>query len=248
VWTAFHLYLQIVFLRVSSIIAYVTEDSRLSVGLIGIFALIYALASSRSLNDQLMSKENIKMKLSAAVFFASLLSAGAVVAEDALQANTEEGKNIIKAFVGDLKGELKKGMEQGGAVNAIKVCHTVAPQLSEAHSQMSGWRVARTSLKLRNADNAPDTWEKAVLKEFESRKAAGEDPMKLVKAEVVEQNGRQVFRMMKAIPTAEVCTKCHGVDIAEPVAAKLDELYPEDKARGFKAGDLRGAFTLKKVL
>jgi hypothetical protein len=188
------------------------------------------------------------MKLSAAVLFASLLPLGATVADEAMQANIDEGKGIIKAFMGDLKGELKKGMKEGGPVNAIKVCSTVAPQLAEAHTQMSGWQVARTSLKVRNPDNAPDAWETVVLKEFESRKAAGEDPLKLVKAEVVEEQGRKVFRMMKAIPTGEVCTKCHGSELAEPVAAKIDELYPEDKARGFKVGDLRGAFTLKKTL
>jgi len=133
-------------------------------------------------------------------------------------------------------------------VAAIDTCHKVAPHLAEAHSQMSGWQVGRTSLKPRNPGNAPDAWEQAVLQEFEERKSAGEEPTKLVKAEVVEEHGRKVFRMMKAIPTAEVCTKCHGAEIADPVAAKLDELYPEDKARGFKVGDLRGAFTLKKPL
>ncbi len=188
------------------------------------------------------------MKLSAAVLCASLLPIGATLADESMEANINEGRGIIKAFAEDLKGELQKGMKQGGAVNAIKVCNTMAPQLQEAHSQMSGWRVARTSLKLRSPENTPDAWEKAVLNEFESRKAAGEDPMKLVKAEVTEENGRKVFRMMKAIPTAEVCTKCHGVELEEPVAAKLDELYPEDKARGFKVGELRGAFTLKKTL
>jgi len=188
------------------------------------------------------------MKLSAAVLIASLLPASAVFADEALQANIDEGKGIIKAFMEDLKGELQKGMKEGGPVNAIGICNTVAPHLAEAHSQMSGWQVARTSLKVRNPDNAPDAWETAVLNEFEARKAAGEDPMKLVKAEVVEEDGRQVFRMMKAIPTAEVCTKCHGSEIAEPVAAKLDELYPDDQARGFQVGDLRGAFTLRKPL
>lgn len=188
------------------------------------------------------------MKLSIVVLFASLLPIGTALADEVMQANIDEGKGIIKAFMGDLKGELQKGMKEGGPAKTIQVCNTVAPQIAEAHSQMSGWQVARTSLKTRNPENAPDAWETAVLNEFESRKAAGEDPMKLVKAEVVEEKGRKVFRMMKAIPTAEVCTKCHGAEIAEPLAAKLDELYPEDQARGFKVGDLRGAFTLKKPL
>lgn len=188
------------------------------------------------------------MKISTAILLASLLPVGSILADESLQSHIDEGKGVIQAFFGDLKGELVKGMNKSGPVGAIEVCHKVAPGLAQAHSQMSGWQVGRTSLKVRNPDNAPDAWETAVLNEFESRKAAGEDPMKLVKAAVVEENGRRIFRMMKAIPTAEVCTKCHGEVLAPPVAAKLDELYPGDQARGFKVGDLRGAFTLKKPL
>jgi hypothetical protein len=172
----------------------------------------------------------------------------AVSAEEDVAKLTAEGKQVIKGFFGDLKGELVKGMKEGGPVHTIDVCSKVAPNLAEAHSQMSGWHIARTSLKPRNPNNAPDAWETQVLQEFETRKAAGEDPTKLVHTEIVDEKGRKVFRMMKAIPTAEVCTKCHGVDLQEPVVKKLDELYPEDQARGFSVGDLRGAFTLKKDL
>jgi cytochrome c553 len=190
----------------------------------------------------------LSMTKSALAITTALLISASVQADQTLQANMQEGKGIIKAFMGDLKGELVKGMKKSGPVETISTCNQVAPNLAEAHSQMSGWEVGRTSLKLRNQDNAPDAWEAAVLKEFESRKSAGEDPMKLIKAEVVEEEGRQVFRMMKAIPTAKACTKCHGGEVAEPIAAKLDELYPSDKARGYKEGDLRGAFTLKKKM
>ena len=172
----------------------------------------------------------------------------AVSADEDVSKLTAEGKQVIQSFFGDLKGELVKGMKEGGPVHTIDVCSKVAPNLAEAHSQMSGWQVARTSLKPRNPKNAPDAWETQVLKEFETRKAAGEDPTKLVHTEIVEEQGHKIFRMMKAIPTAEVCTKCHGVELQEPVVQKLDELYPGDKARGFSVGDLRGAFTLKKAL
>ena len=49
---------------------------------------------------------------------------------------------------------------------------------------------------------------------------------------------------MKAIPTAALCLSCHGENIPADVDAKLKELYPNDQARGFKEGQLRGAFTL----
>ncbi|MBV2121516.1 MAG: DUF3365 domain-containing protein [Candidatus Thiodiazotropha sp. (ex Ctena orbiculata)] len=188
------------------------------------------------------------MKKSVVLFLASIVLSGGVQADQAMQANIKEGKGVIKAYFGDLKGELQKGMKTNGPVATISTCNTIAPSLTEAHSQMSGWSVGRTSLKLRNPENRADAWETAVLNEFESRKSNGEDPMKMIKAEVVEENGRKVFRMMKAIPTAEVCTKCHGAELAEPVSAKLNELYPADEARGYKPGDLRGAFTLKKGL
>ena len=49
---------------------------------------------------------------------------------------------------------------------------------------------------------------------------------------------------MKAIGTQPVCTVCHGNGIAPEVAARLDALYPDDLARGFEAGDIRGAFSI----
>ena len=62
------------------------------------------------------------------------------------------------------------------------------------------------------------------------------------------ENGRQVFRYMKAIPTAPICVTCYGADIDADLAAELDRLYPTDQARGFAVGDIRGAFTVRKAL
>ena len=53
---------------------------------------------------------------------------------------------------------------------------------------------------------------------------------------------------MKAIPTAPLCLQCHGEAIAPPVAEKITKLYPEDKATGFREGDIRGAFVVTKLL
>ena len=54
---------------------------------------------------------------------------------------------------------------------------------------------------------------------------------------------------MKAIGTAEKpCLTCHGSNIKPELAAKINSLYPEDKATGYKAGELRGAFTIMQPL
>lgn len=179
---------------------------------------------------------------------ATLLSASPLFADQNNAALKSEAKSIIQSFAGNLKGELQAAMKAGGPPNAIQVCNTRAPVITGASSDESGWSVGRTSLKLRNADNKPDAWELGVLKAFEERKAAGEDPMKIAYAEVVEENGGKTFRFMKAIPTGDVCLACHGASIKPEIAAKLDSLYPQDMARGFSVGDLRGAFTLSKGL
>ena len=113
---------------------------------------------------------------------------------------------------------------------------------------LKGWQVGRTSLKLRSLANAPDEWERARLESFEQRKQAGENPAQLEYYAVVEQDGVPVFRYMKAIPTTEPCLACHGANIDPAVEAKLAELYPMDQARGYQAGDIRGAFTFIEPL
>ena len=163
-----------------------------------------------------------------------------------------EAKKITGAFFEELKGELGKSMKAGGTVTAIGACNGVAPMIATKISKNSGWDVARTSLKLRNPKNAPDAWETKVLQQFEERRAKGESPDTLAYAEIVEEGSDKYFRFMKGIvmPPLEKlpCLKCHGENIDPKTAAKLDELYPQDKARGYKVGQVRGAFTLKKKL
>ena len=174
-----------------------------------------------------------------------VIAAWAAGAETDLEARTKASRAVIKAFAGSLQTELKGAMKAGGPVAAIEVCNEKAPAISREHAEREGWSVGRTSLKYRNPNNAPDPWELTVLQSFEDRKAAGEDPATIDHAAYATQDGKRVFRYMKAIPTAEVCLNCHGSGEVKPeVAASLAEFYPDDKARGFSVGDIRGAFTI----
>ncbi len=128
-------------------------------------------------------------------------------------------------------------------------CNLKAPQIATDVAASSGWAVGRTSLKLRNPEtNTPDQWEREVLAQFEERKASGEPVESIAYSETVEADGNRTFRFMKAIPTAEVCLACHGSDITPEVAAEIDRYYPNDQARGYEVGDIRGAFTLSKPM
>lgn len=156
-------------------------------------------------------------------------------------------REAVKAFGGNLKSELETAMKSGGPLAAIAVCNTKAPVITEEHAQKLGWKMGRTSLKVRNSKNAPDQWESQILQQFEQRKANGEDPTKLEHVETIKNaDGSQTIRYMKAAPTAETCLGCHGELLKPDVATKIKELYPDDKATGFKVGDLRGAFSISQ--
>ncbi|MEZ5535526.1 MAG: DUF3365 domain-containing protein [Thiolinea sp.] len=161
----------------------------------------------------------------------------------------EEAKAAVQALGGTLKGELQQAMKSGGPVNALSVCNTKAPEIASAVSAEKNLQVSRVSLKNRNPDmGKPNAWQIRVLEDFENRKAAGESPMTLAYSEIVDNGGQQEFRFMKAIPTDKLCLVCHGTDISPAIQAKLTELYPQDKATGYKEGDLRGAFVVVKSL
>ncbi len=170
-------------------------------------------------------------------------------ADDDIEALKAEAVGIVKAFAGELKGELLGAMKSGGPVHAIGVCNLKAPEIAAAHADAAGWSVARSSHKLRSGANAPDDYTAAVIADFVAREAAGEPAKGMMRAEIVEEDGARVFRFVKAIPTGAPCLNCHGGENVKPeVVDALAELYPEDQARGFALGQMRGVFTLSKVL
>ena len=192
----------------------------------------------------------MKKIMTAALLCAMPLSAS--FAGDDAKKYAAESKAVVKEFFGQLKGELGKSMKSGGPVATIEVCSKSAPAIAKTLSEKHGMTVARTSLKTRNSANAPDAWEEKVLNKFAERRAAGESPAEMAFFEIIEEGGKKNFRFMKAIgmpPLAKMpCLKCHGEKIDPKITAKLDELYPEDKARGYKPGQIRGAFTITKPL
>lgn len=162
----------------------------------------------------------------------------------------EEARTLPGKMVPKLLEVLGDEIAKGGHASAIGVCREKAPQMAKALSEKTGWAIRRVSLKHRNAKAVPDDWERGVLEDFEKRLAAGEDPTKIDRMEIVAVDGKQMARYMKALPTQELCLNCHGTPekISPDVQTKLKELYPEDKATGYGLNQLRGAITVKKDL
>jgi len=147
-----------------------------------------------------------------------------------------------------LQGELFAALKQGGPVNALTVCRDRAPGIATTTATGTPWQVGRTAERFRNPANAPDAWESVALTEFARRLQQGEAPPQIERWEIVERDGARVFRYARAIVTAEPCLNCHGAALQPEVAAEIRRLYPQDRATGFTAGELRGAFTLSRPL
>jgi hypothetical protein len=52
-------------------------------------------------------------------------------------------------------------------------------------------------------------------------------------------------RYLKAILVQPQCLACHGGPLAAPVKAAIASRYPGDRAMGYAAGELRGAFVVE---
>lgn len=143
-----------------------------------------------------------------------------------------------------MKEALIAALQQGGPEGAIGVCKEQAPAIAARLSSETGWRVGRTSLKFRNPANTPDAWESARLDSMAQRLAAGDDPASLEEHKLAPHE----FRYMKAIAVEDACLLCHGAILSPALVRRLDAEYPEDRARGYQPGDLRGAFTIRVPL
>jgi hypothetical protein len=188
---------------------------------------------------------------SRSVAFALALTAcaigwGAAWAGDSDPAQLAAARAVTKDLAQKLKSELMRAMAERGPIAAIEVCKTMAPLLADKAGTAYGLTVRRTALRVRNPANAPDEWERTVLLEFAAQLKAGVDPAKIEHAETVtDATGASEFRYMRAIPMmATPCLACHGAP--EPSLKKeIARLYPQDRATGFKPGDLRGAYSVR---
>jgi hypothetical protein len=159
-----------------------------------------------------------------------------------------EARGVSTAVPPKLLAVLQAEIAKSGPEGAIAVCQVQAPALARAASEQTGWAVKRVSLRNRNPKAVPDAWERAALEDFDRRAAAHEPAAKLERYEAVQEDGKTVWRYMRALPTGELCLACHGPveQLSPAVKAKLAALYPEDRATGYRVGDIRGAMTLQK--
>jgi hypothetical protein len=196
-------------------------------------------------------KKYIRRLFKVAAVGVLILCTAVCYGEDNAAGLNAAAQKTAAGFMKELGVAFKREMAAGGPVGAVKVCSEIAPSIAGRISRETGWRVTRVGTRVRNPLlGMPDAWEQKVLADFERRVSKGEEIDKISFSEVVSEPDGRFFRYMKAIGVKPQCLACHGSEdrIPSSVRTILRERYPHDKAIGYKAGDLRGAISIKAPL
>lgn len=162
---------------------------------------------------------------------------------------TEEGKTIANATFKALSTQLKQAMQTGGVEQAAGFCNVVALPLTDSLSKQYDAKIKRTSLKLRNPLNAPDSLELTMLKIYDQMSKM-RNPVLVPK--ILEKGEDEIQFFAPILIKNETCLKCHGVlgqTMKEEDYAYIKQHYPDDQATGYKMDQLRGmwSITLKRT-
>jgi hypothetical protein len=160
-----------------------------------------------------------------------------------------QSRAVTQAMLKELGQKLQSSMAEGGAINAIGVCHLQAPEIANRASTNNQAKISRVGTRARNpVMGVPNDWQAKALAQFDAALARGEKPADLEFSETVETANGKEFHFAKPIVLQPMCVSCHGSpeQISPEVKAKLNDLYPNDKAVGYQPGQLRGAVVLSR--
>jgi hypothetical protein len=134
---------------------------------------------------------------------------------------------------------------QHGPEHALAFCADSAQRWSARHRQ-EGLEVRRTSLRVRNPLNRPDTVERRILDRLAAAHRAASLPEEY--REVLRlPDGGFALQLARPVVVQPMCLACHGdpATFAPEVRAVLASRYPADSAVGYAAGDFRGMVSVR---
>lgn len=165
-------------------------------------------------------------------FLVILLALFGASCTQAPEERASRGAELLAPFKANLKSALVAGMADGPAA-AIDVCSIEAPEIA-AELSVDGVRMGRSSDRLRNPRNVPPEWLEPILEHYAS------NPGSRSPQTVSIADGRTGYA--EPIMIQPLCLTCHGKALHPDVVAQIGELYPDDRATGYEAGDFRGVF------
>ncbi|MDD5716747.1 MAG: DUF3365 domain-containing protein [Sulfuricurvum sp.] len=167
------------------------------------------------------------------LLFSSLLYGESLSEEQRVQ----KGEQVSLMLTQTLGGALKSQLQTGGALKALRFCTLNALSLTDQVGQATDTSIKRISIQNRNPANGVSKEENTMLEQWNMLVKNHKSPPPHV---LVKEKEHYTFYKPILINN-EVCLKCHGhLEADSELAKEIRSAYPEDKATGYKMGDLRG--------
>ncbi|MCF6360113.1 MAG: DUF3365 domain-containing protein [Cyclobacteriaceae bacterium] len=180
------------------------------------------------------------------IILALVISCGSdsSLTDEQIEKYTSQGNKIAQASFKKLSNQLQAAIKAGGVENAVGFCNVAALPLTDSLSTKYNAIIKRTSLKLRNSKNGPDSLEKKMLDMYLIMSRM-RNPIMIPK--ILEKNKDKIQFYAPIMIANETCLKCHG--IIEQTMLKDDydiikRFYPNDKAIDYKLGQFRGMWSI----
>lgn len=154
-------------------------------------------------------------------------------AGDAIQAEVEQQIEELNAMRSSLAQTVTE--PDVDKETFARVCKPVGQRAQEIAAE-NNWVVQQLAARNRNPDHGLDEEAREVYERFE------EEPELVHVWRETRFDGTLGRRYFRRITVEKSCLACHGPKEERPDFVK--EGYPEDKAYGFEAGDLRGLYAV----
>lgn len=154
----------------------------------------------------------------------------------------ELGKHYAMQTKSTLGKNLKGAIKKKGVDEALSFCNTKAIHLTDSVALSLNVKIKRVSDKNRNPNNQANEDELKYIETSKVLLAKGEK----IKPQLIE--GLSHYTAYYPIMTNKMCMNCHGkteTEINTSTLSILNELYPNDKATGYKPNELRGIWVVE---
>lgn len=145
-------------------------------------------------------------------------------------------------LVKKLGGRLVDAIQNDGVIKAIDVCQKEAYKITDNLTKdfESVVSIKRVSNKYRNPKNAPDKYEKEALAWFENQST--ENAKASTFGHKITSKKGDIIKYYKPMFVQNKCLLCHGDNNTRmpEVSKRIEKLYPDDLAIGYKEDDFRG--------
>ncbi len=150
-----------------------------------------------------------------------------------------KGAGISKISQTTLLANVAKAIQKGGPEYAVEFCNLNVSGIIDSLNGVNNCTISRVSAKNRNSNNRlSGKQEKEIWGLFENT---------LLTDTLIQNSGKLIYYKPIKIGMP-ACLKCHGNPLSEidsTTLRKIERLYPDDLATGYKLKDFRGLWKIK---